>query len=219
MTMRLSRIAGSPNIGVEAAVSESLLVISPGADSEFLKDAEEVLGVKVVETTVSGSHVAGSLVAMNSNGMVVSGLIEDTEEAVLEKELPLLLLPDYCNAAGNNILANDKGAVLSPEIDEKTAEKVAEVLGVECVRSLISGCVSVGSVACCTNKGCVVTTNATDDDVQLLKEVLKVDVVRTTVNHGSRFVGSGILANSKGALVGDATTPIEMGRIEDGLNL
>ena len=31
--------------------------------------------------------------------------------------------------------------------------------------------------------------------------------------------GSGVIANSKGALVGDATTPIEMGRIEDGLVL
>jgi translation initiation factor 6 len=32
-------------------------------------------------------------------------------------------------------------------------------------------------------------------------------------------VGAGIVANSKGALVGDETTPIEMGRIEDGLVL
>jgi translation initiation factor 6 len=39
------------------------------------------------------------------------------------------------------------------------------------------------------------------------------------VNHGSKYVGSGVIANSKGALVGDATTPIEMGRLEDGLVL
>ena len=52
-----------------------------------------------------------------------------------------------------------------------------------------------------------------------MREVLKVDVQRSTVNHGSKYIGAGILANSKGALVGDETTPIEMGRIEDGLSL
>ncbi len=219
MAMRLSRVAGTPNIGVEAAVSENLAIVSAEADEAFIKDVSEVLGVRAVPTTVSGSHVVGSLVAMNSHGAAVSGLIESAEADLIGKELPMVLLPDYCNAAGNNILANDNGAVLSPEIDAKTADRISEALGIECVRSMIAGCVSVGSVACCTNSGCVVTTEATDDDLQLLREVLKVDVVRTTVNHGSRYVGSGIIANSRGALVGDATTPIEMGRIEDGLAL
>ena len=33
------------------------------------------------------------------------------------------------------------------------------------------------------------------------------------------MVGAGLVANSKGAVVGDETTPIEMGKIEDGLLL
>ena len=163
--------------------------------------------------------MVGSLVAMNSNGAVLSGLAEESEVEVIRKCLPVLLLPDQYNAAGNNILVNDNGAVVNPEMDDRTAEKVAEILNVEVVKASVAGCNTVGSVCRCTNKGCVCSTDATDDEVEILREVLKVDVQRSTVNHGSKYIGAGILANSKGALVGDETTPIEMGRIEDGLSL
>jgi translation initiation factor 6 len=61
--------------------------------------------------------------------------------------------------------------------------------------------------------------DATDEQMDLIYDVLKVEPYKTTVNHGSRVVGAGTLANSKGALVGDITTPIEMGKVEEGLAL
>ena len=61
--------------------------------------------------------------------------------------------------------------------------------------------------------------DATDEEIALIKDVLGVECIRTTVNHGVRSVGAGIIANSKGAVVGDQTTPIEMGKIEDALVL
>lgn len=220
MSMRLSRTAGSFNIGVSATANESLAFVSPDADPQFLKDLEEALGVKPVLTTVAGSHVVGSLVAMNSRGAAVSGLAEESELETIRKFLPVALLPDRINAAGNNILVNDNGAVVNPEMSDDLVEKLADLFGVEVVKSAIAGCNIVGSVCRCNNIGCVCSIDASDDDIEILKEVLKVkEVQRTTVNHGSKYVGSGVIANSKGALVGDATTPIEMGRLEDGLVL
>ena len=220
MSMRLSRTAGSFNIGVSAVANESLAFTSPDVDDLFLKDLEEALGVKPFKTTVGGSHVTGSLIAMNSNGAAVSGLAEEAELEIIRKQIPIVLLPDYINAAGNNILVNDRGAVVNPDFPDSILKQLEELFGVEVVRSAIAGCNTIGSLCKCNNKGCVCTIDATDDDVELLKEVLKVqEVQRTTVNHGSKYVGSGVIANSKGALVGDATTPIEMGRLEDGLVL
>ncbi len=220
MSMRLSRTAGSFNIGVSATANESLAFVSPDADPQFLKDLEEALGVKPVLTTVAGSHVVGSLVAMNSHGAAVSGLAEESELETIRKFLPVALLPDRINAAGNNILVNDNGAVVNPEMSDDLVEKLSDLFGVEVVKSAIAGCNIVGSVCRCNNVGCVCSIDASDDDIEILKEVLKVkEVQRTTVNHGSKYVGSGVIANSKGALVGDATTPIEMGRLEDGLVL
>jgi translation initiation factor 6 len=211
MSMRLSRTAGTFNIGVSAVANESLAFTSPDVDDQFLRDLEEALGVKPFKTTVGGSHVTGSLIAMNSNGAAVSGLAEEAELEIIRKQIPIVLLPDYINAAGNNILVNDRGAVVNPDFPDSILKQLEELFGVEVVRSAIAGCNTIGSLCKCNNKGCVCTIDATDDDVELLKEVLKVqEVQRTTVNHGSKYVGSGVIANSKGALVGDATTPIEM---------
>lgn len=220
MSMRLSRTCGTFNIGVSAVANESLAFTSPDADDQFLSDLEEALGVKPYKTTVAGAHCVGSLIAMNSNGAAVSGLAEASELELIGKQIPVMLLPDYMNAAGNNVLVNDSGAIVNPEVGDEIVKELERVLNVEVVKAAIAGCNTVGSVCSCTNNGCVCTTDATDDDMEIIKEVLRVkEVQRTTVNHGSKYVGSGIVSNSKGALVGDATTPIEMGRIEDGLVL
>ena len=61
--------------------------------------------------------------------------------------------------------------------------------------------------------------DASEEEMDLISEVLKVEPYKTTVNHGSRVLGAGTVANSRGVLVGDVTTPIEMGKIEEGLAL
>jgi len=40
-----------------------------------------------------------------------------------------------------------------------------------------------------------------------------------TLNYGTPYLGACAIANSKGAVVGSSSTPIELGRIEDGLGL
>ncbi|RLF51129.1 MAG: translation initiation factor IF-6, partial [Thermoplasmata archaeon] len=44
-----------------------------------------------------------------------------------------------------------------------------------------------------------------------------LDVMVGTVNHGAPLIGSGIIANSHGAIIGSLTTGIEMNRIEEAL--
>lgn len=219
IVMRLSRHTGNPNIGVFATANESFAFISADASPEFERAIEGALGVKTFKTTVAGAHVIGSLMAMNSNCAVVTGLADAREIALIEENLPVYILDDSLNAAGNNILVNDHGAIISPDYGEKVAAELSDALGVEAVLSSIAGCNTVGSVCKATNKGCVCHMDASDDEIALIKDVLKVEAVRSSVNHGSRMVGAGMVANSKGAVVGDETTPIEMGKIEDGLVL
>lgn len=219
MGIRLSRTEGTFNLGVYAKASDSLAIAASGSEPSFLKDLSEALGVETIQITAGGARVVGSLVAINSNGIAISNMAEDEEIAPLKERLPVLRLPDEINAAGNNILVNDHGAIVTPDAEPRTVKKISEIFGVEAVQATIAGCSTVGSVCICTNKGCLCSIDASDDDVALLQDVLKVEVMRTTVNHGAQFVGAGIVANSKGALVGDETTPIEMGRIEDGLVL
>ena len=217
--MRFARYGGNPNIGVFSAANEDLAFVAHDAADEFVDGITRALGVEVVRTTVADSFVVGSLMAMNSNGAVVSGLINDREMELIRSRISVATVDDNLNAAGNNILVNDNGAIVNPEIDRTALKGIEDVLGVECVRATIADIDTVGSVCRATNKGAAVTPDATDDDIRLIKDVLKVDAMRVTVNHGCRFISPGVLANSKGAVVGDITTPIEMGKIEDALVL
>ena len=217
--LKLSRCSGSPNIGVYATVNESLSLIAANSAPGFVEDVETVLGVETILTTISGSFVLGSLVRMNSNGAVVTGMIEETELKRIKEKIRVTVLPDKVNAAGNNILANDNGAIINPNLSPSAEKRIADALGVEVVRSAIAGYDTVGSACVATNKGCLCNVNATEEDLKLIHDVLKVEPKKGSVNHGSKYIGAGILCNSKGALIGDETTPIEMGKIEDGLVL
>ena len=217
--MRLSRYAGNPNLGVFSCVSESFAFIASNLGDDYVAEIEEVLGVKGIRTSVAGSFVVGSLMAMNSNGAIVSGLAEENELAVIRENLPVALLNDTLNAAGNNILVNDFGAIVNPEIDDRSLREVEDALGVECVRGTIAGVGTVGSVCRATNKGAAVHPGATEADMNLIKDVLKVEGMRTTLNHGCRTLASCVLANSKGAVIGDLSTPIEVGKLEEALRM
>ena len=217
--MRLSKFGGNPNIAVYSAANESFAFISPDTTEEFVNDLERALDVKTFLTTVAGSFVVGSLVAMNSSGAVVSGLAESHEISVISANLPVVILSGKHNAAGNNILVNDNGAVVNPDLTDEDAHAIEKTLKVKCVRSTIAGTNTVGSAGKVTNKGGICHPDTTDEELEILQKVLGVEIKRTTLNHGSKLVGPCVLANSKGAVVGDITTPIEMGRLEDALNI
>ncbi|MDR0778036.1 MAG: translation initiation factor IF-6 [Methanomassiliicoccaceae archaeon] len=217
--MRLSRYGGNPNLGVYSVANERIAIISPDASPEYVNDVQEALGVKTILTTVAGSFVVGSLTAMNSSCAVVSGLAEEAEIEAISSEISVHLLYTRYNAAGNNILVNDFGAVVNPNIDDRTIKELEDALGMKCVRSTIAGMDTVGSACKVTNKGAICHPNTSEEEMRLISETLNVEARKTTLNHGSFLLGPCLIANSKGALVGDITTPIEMGKLEDALNL
>lgn len=218
--IKLSRYGGNCNIGVYAAAGEDLAIVAGDAEPSFIRDLEIVLGVETTLTTVAGSFVIGSLTAMNSNGIALSGLAEQEEILHIKKVFHnVATVPGRYNAAGNNILVNDHGAIVNPIYTDAALKQFTDIFGVECVRSYIAGCDTVGSVCVATNKGCICHMETTDEEIQLIKDVLKVNAIKTTINHGVDFLASGVIANSKGALIGDQTMPLEMGRIEEGFDL
>ena len=117
------------------------------------------------------------------------------------------------------MLCNDQGAVVHPGYDDEAMGVIHEVLGVPVVRGTIAGIRTVGAVAVATNKGAVCHPHARPAEMDLLKSALRVPVMITTANYGAAQVGACIVANSHGAVVGSRTTPIELGRIEEGLGL
>ena len=76
---------------------------------------------------------------------------------------------------------------------------------------------NVGSCGVATNSGCLVHRDIEENEIKKVESILKVDVDVETANFGSPFVGSCIIANSKGAIVGESSTGPEVNRIMETL--
>lgn len=203
-------------MGVYCAANESVAFVGPDVLPKAARTIEETLQVRAVRTTIGGASVVGSLIALNGRGAVVTGFASPEERRTLG-DLEVLVLPHRLNAAGNNILCNDRGAIVHPGYDEKTVRHIGETLGVEAVRGTVGGMRTVGSAGVATNKGVLAHPHATEPELAAIRDTFKVPTMITTANYGTAQVGACLIANSKGAVVGGRTTPIELGRIEEGL--
>ena len=203
-------------MGVVSAANDALAVVAPDVPGKAVRSIEEALAVRAVRTSLGGANVVGALVALNSSGAIVTGFASGAEVAAL-RELSVLVLPHRLNAAGNNILCNDRGALVNPGYDERTVRMIGDALHVKAVRGTVAGMRTLGSAAVATNKGVLAHPHATEAELELIRNVLKVTPMITTANYGTGQIGACLVANSKGAVVGTRTTPIELGRIEEGL--
>lgn len=208
-------LGGNPYIGVFCAANDDLLIALPYLPKSALRHFTEALRTSVVQTHIAHSTVVGRLVAMNSKGILTTPFIEHEElEAIGDSARPL---PHKLSAVGNNVLCNDHGAVVHPAYDDEAIRFIGDALGVPVVRGTIAGIRTVGAVAIATNKGVLCHPHARPAEIELLKDVLRAPVLITTANYGQAQVGACMVANSHGAVVGSRTTPIELGRIEEGL--
>jgi len=208
----------NPNVGVYCRTNDAVVFLQKSLQKNVKKKVSFALDVKLVELSIADSTIIGSLLALNSKGAVVTNVADkETLTAIRQQDLDVFVVEDVINAAGNDILANDYGALIHPDIKVSSLKKIEETLGVPVHRGTIASLKTVGMAAVVTNKGCLCHPKVTDDEKKQLEKVFDVDVMIGTVNHGHPMIGSGLVANTKGAIIGNLTTGIEMGRIEEAL--
>lgn len=217
--LRLGDIDGNPYIGVYCSASEKLAVVAESVTPKMRNEISRTLGVEVLATTVAGSTVVGSLVAMNSNGVIVTNFAEKAELARFPKDLNIGMMEEKLNASGNNILVTDKAALVHPAASSRALRVVGDVFGVEVSRGSVAGVQTVGSACIATSKGIVCHPKTSEAELKMISELFKVPATVATLNYGTPYLGACAIANSKGAYVGSRSTPIELGRLEDGLHL
>ncbi|NPA47906.1 MAG: translation initiation factor IF-6 [Thermococci archaeon] len=216
----------SPYLGVYGVASDRVAFIREGVSRKKVETIEEVLKVPVVEISLMKSRIIGIFAAANSHAMVVPWYVWDRELELIRTKLKELGVDievepfrSRLTALGNLILTNDRAALVSPRFTREEAARLGEILGVEVERGIIADYVSVGSVGVVTNRGGLVHPDTTDEELEWLSNLFGVDIYVGTANMGVPFVGSCMLANSKGAVVGMTTTGPEMVKIEEALGL
>ena len=210
---------GSNFLGIYAAASDNVVIIPPSTKEQTYQKVKEFLQAEPLQTTLGGTNLIGALAAINSNGAVLTGFATASELERIESRIPAATLRDRFNAAGNNIVANDRGAIVNPDIGSRAIRQIADVLGVDVERGTIAGLKTVGSACTANNSGVLCHPEVTEQELKLVKDVLKVNAKIGTANYGTPLVGACLLANTRGGLTGSRTTPIEIGRIEDALGI
>ncbi|WP_324736205.1 translation initiation factor IF-6 [Thermococcus sp. SY098] len=214
----------SPYLGVFGVATDKVLLVREGLQEKKLNVLREVLKVPIIETSIMKSRIVGIFAAGNSNAIVVPYYIWDTElerinAALREYGIDIRIEPflSKLTALGNLILANDKAALVSAKFTREEAKQLEDILGVEVERGIIAEFHAVGSVGVVTNKGGLVHPETTEEELEWLRDLFKVDIYLGTANQGVPFVGSCMLANSFGVVVGHLTTGPEIVKIEEAL--
>ncbi|KAA8922370.1 translation initiation factor IF-6 [Thermoplasma sp.] len=215
--IRKTSVLRSNFIGIYAKAWDDVAFITMMADEKTVADFQEVLQVDVRKISIDNSSLIGTMMVMNSNGLIVPYGSEITGLGDLDGR-NILQLKDKINAIGNDIIANDHGAIIHKSFSNRSRKEIEDTLGVETIRTTIGNILTVGSAGILTSKGMLVNPETDDDELEFLRDFFKVSVKSGTANFGSIYVGASIVANSKGVLVGKDTTPIEMDRIDDVLS-
>ncbi|MGP8328865.1 MAG: translation initiation factor IF-6 [Methanosarcinaceae archaeon] len=213
--IRTLNIYDNPIIGVFATCTEDVALVPIGTRSTVCDSLAKFLDVRVISTLIGGSTVIGSLACGNSNGFLIPNIADPDD--LKDVGLPVSTLPGKLSAVGNIVLANDSAALVHPDMPKRSMDIVSNTLGVDVYRGTIAGLNTVGMAATVTNKGLLIHPRATQSEIDNLKDIFGLPMNIGTSNFGSQHVGSGLLANSKGYVVGSKTTGHELGRIEDAL--
>lgn len=209
MDFRKYNYQGDQNIGFYAVKAAGKLITA----REFNTDQEHI------ETRINGTDLVGLFLAGNSNGVLVPDSTTERELEMLDEAgLNYTVIESNENVFGNLVAANDRGAIISPKLEE-FKEKIEEALEVPVKVASIAEIPNPGACIVANNKGVVLHRDASEDDAELVKKVLQVeDVDIGTVNMGSPYVSSGTVIACEEILIGMETTGPEVGRIDRVLN-
>jgi len=217
--LKLSSYLGNPYVGVYCVANESFALVPFDAPKALVSDISEAMGCEVTTATLANTNILGALTAMNSYGAITTGMATLAEVRPLRKKLPFKRIKDNLNACGNNILVNDNAALVNPDLSASAIKQIKEALQVEVVQGMVAGHKTVGSVCVATNKGVLCHPATSKAELEMLRTLFKVPAAIGTLNYGAPVVGACMIANSKGAAVGFKSTPIELGRVEDALDI
>jgi translation initiation factor 6 len=152
-----AKFGGDPNVGLYGFATDKYCLLGHEPQAKVKKRISEILNVPIHNLPLAGTDLIGLFASGNSNGVVVTKLVEREELANLKSRLPdinILVLKSVQTALGNMVLCNDRGCLVSEKL-LKFKDKIAEALGCEVASGTIAGLNLVGSAAVASNIGCL----------------------------------------------------------------
>jgi len=216
--MKISResFQGNSNIGLFVFATNKYCIVPNEASETLKKRLKEVLGVKIVQTNIAGTPLVGVFCVGYKNKLFVPKIAFEDEIEKLEKAgIKVTVIDSDLTALGNNIVMNENKILANTEFDKKSFKKIK--MDVEFKE--INKFPNVGSIITINSFGGVVHPDISPKELKFLEEYFELPFMRATVNLGSPFLKSGIVANDNGVIVGDQTRGMELTYIQQGLGV
>ncbi|HYD03605.1 MAG TPA: translation initiation factor IF-6 [Alphaproteobacteria bacterium] len=208
----------NPNVGLYGYACDKYCLIGSEVPDSIVDDLKEVFNVPIIRTNIAGTALLGVFLSGNNNCLLVPKIAFANELETLDKhKIKYKLIDTKLTCLGNNIICNDNGCLVSDDYGEREIKAFKEALKVPVFRAKIAGHTTLGSLAVHTDKGLLCHHEVLEHEAKLLKKVLKVEIFTGTVNMGVPFVGSGILCNNNGFIIGDASGGPEIVNADESL--
>ena len=219
MTISTGDILAHTQVGVYLSVVDKILFYPRSLDDAATEELLSVFDLEMHPFLVGGSSLLGSLLSGNAKGIAVADIATEEDLDELTSFSDVVVMESGVNAAGNLIECNSHGAVVSPVVPPNGVDMIAEVLGVDAIRSKVAGHDTVGSMLVANDNGVLAHPDISRSEAESIESAMKVPVMVGTVTFGSPYVGAGCAASDTHALVGSGSTGPELNRIEDALGL
>lgn len=211
MPVILSDIFGDPNVGIFSFANDTLAVLPAGVSQKKLASFKETLAVEPYAIGIADSRLVGVYMVGNSNSILVPYIATKEEVATLRSTgTRISVIKEKRTALGNLILCNDYGAVLDPRLKTTTIAAVEKALKVPVQSATIGGLPHVGALATASNRGVLANPMIEESEKKKISEALGVPISVGTVNSGVPYPKSGVVVNSRGAVVGSHTLGAEL---------
>ena len=201
-----------PNIGIFTSVNDKFVFVPNGFAKTKAENLAHYLQTEYLMTPVANTRLLGILMVLNNHGILLPRTSSPEEITNLRKctDLNVKILDTKYNALGNLISVNDKGGIVSPIIEKEYVKEIEDVLDIEVMQKKVAGYHQVGAVMEANNLGSVIHPETDEEDLKIFSNILGVNIEPATINGGTPFISSGMLANNNAIVVGILTNGPEI---------
>ena len=218
------KYSGSAEIGAFCILTNDYAVV-PYCNKHFINHftMDFPSTFPVIKSSIAGTCINGRMGVGNRHGLLLPATATENEIQKLEHQLPedvvVTTVDEPFSALGNVIAANDRIALVHPDLDQATMEAIGDTLSVEVVPFDLHDQHLIGTFVKFTNTGGVVSNSISTDDVEQINQILGLELVPASVNRGSKLVSAGICVNDNNLICGVETTALEIATLSRAFHI
>ncbi|MFC1801025.1 translation initiation factor IF-6 [Nanoarchaeota archaeon] len=196
----------SSNVGLYLYTNNKFCLLSSIIPKKLEKPIHEVLKVPLIKTNLCGTNLNGVFASGNDHCLLLPQITLDAELKNLEKnKINYHIITTDHTALGNNIIANNNAALISPDLADYQSE-IKKALKVKQIKTFSLGEIqTIGSLIALTKKGVAVSNLASDKETSQIEHFFKIKAHKATVNLGNPYIGAGLVVNNHGFIFGQRT--------------